>query len=384
MGQSDNSCDSNAEGSDESELASRVYAAVANRGSEPEKRLGSRTNSDQRNMKYFEQNNLESRTYASLAPVEDRRQQGKIRNMYYNSNLAKRIEEKPPRLFSLVPPKKTVTNPYAVVIPCSVRINRLSEGFIADAIMGKIDWSHLKSKNKILDYELYHNDKLKEINLSNNLSALPENSSKEAGTLDHGKKSRKSKERSRKVKKVTDLPEKEWEEEEIKETQESSDNVEYQPVESQGRELRKRGSRTCKKLKLLSNKKSPSSRKKVDILLPHSGLQKLECQNCNLTFENKFEFRQHNYEVHNPPVELKNHIVYGCKICKPFFDDEATARYHVLSHRDASYDRKFACLICQSKFSKEITLENHLIAKHLYFKCTFCEYLGSTFDVLEK
>lgn len=324
------------------------------------------------------------------------REPEKLKNVFYKPSSEPKQTNKSPA-YSLAPPKNSISNPFAkaIVSPCCVKMHPLSEEFIGDALIGKVDWSVLfKSKKKVLDWEGYYSRKMNNPDWTDdNLSLVPSEPEEiltaptESKTRSSKrKKSKKSRESKRSKNVNYQYDESDYIEEENDELllPESDHDVEYEPDQFERRLLRTRTPRASKKPKVLQCKECSFTTDEEQILLLHGTLHKTVCKECNLSFENKFKLQKHNYEIHKPPVELKYHTVYGCKICKLYFDDVAAANFHICTHKDASEDGKFACLMCQNKFSREISLENHLIAKHLFYKCTFCDFLASSIDFVER
>lgn len=242
-----------------------------------------------------------------------------------------------------------MNNPYCTK-PCSVTLHKLSSEFISDALNGRIKWKGLfkgrGAKNQ-LDLESYVRKKLAAKGNSYEIrKPSPEPSPEDSEHSNDGT--------------ICD----------------GDDDEEYTtPV----RQLRVR-----KPKKLLKCKDCNFTTAEPDNLLLHSAAHKSNCEECNLTFENKFKYQLHVYETHNPPVELKNHIVYGCKVCQHFFDIEEDAHNHLASHADIVEGGKYACALCRATYAKENSLTTHLSSKHIFYKCTFCEFLGSSFDILER
>ncbi|XP_074598028.1 uncharacterized protein LOC141852795 [Brevipalpus obovatus] len=263
---------------------------------------------------------------------------------------------------SLCRPVEKIANPYALVKPFDIVLHKLSPEFIDDALSGKIDWSFPR-RSSIVDWESFFREKMARI----------------SGTVDESTDDQRSpkKKKSKKRRKdpvVLTSDDETYNPED--DDHESTNNI----VEDESI-IQKRPRTRPKQLKC---QVCSFTTTETELLAVHAKVHQNICNDCNLTFGSVYKYQKHVYEIHKPPVELKYNVVFGCKICNEYFDDEGCANLHISGHIEASEDGKFACMLCNVTFARENGVTKHLVTKHMYYKCTFCDLLASTFDSLER
>jgi len=259
------------------------------------------------------------------------------------SKASNRESRKSERLALSESSKSKLNSVVSRTVPCKVVLYRLSPEFIHDAIAGRVKWKRFLSKH--LNVENY---------LKNNRI--------------NSKEKKTSKARSKRILEGT----------------KNEPSLVIQEPESMNRGRKKRRYSEMSANCILKCEECSFLTNNADNLLLHTGIHKYNCKICKLNFEDKNKYQSHNYEMHKPVGNLERIIVYGCKSCELYFNTEMSIKIHLNSHITKTKDERFACAFCDTVFTRDSAVVSHLSSKHLYYKCTFCNYLALNFDTIER
>ncbi|CAH2014406.1 unnamed protein product [Acanthoscelides obtectus] len=114
-------------------------------------------------------------------------------------------------------------------------------------------------------------------------------------------------------------------------------------------------------------------------MIKHNTQKPLECVNCDESFTNKRSLDQHILQKHPEFTTSVSHKIHKCTYCqyKTIYRRDLYA--HMMKHTGA----KLTCTMCDTSFTIQRSLDNHILQKHPKFaasvsskihECTQCEY----------
>ena len=84
-----------------------------------------------------------------------------------------------------------------------------------------------------------------------------------------------------------------------------------------------------------------------------------KCEDCGLTFKNKFYMKKHKKKMHEV---RENSILYHCDKCDHFYSNQTLLNAHVIAEHSSEMD--FNCHICDRTFRSKYRLNTHVTEMH--------------------